>query len=181
MHHSLPFYGRYQNRFLKAYMTLAPFTRLPLLGKLVRRLANNYARSQHGGFALNSGEAAAIVDASDWVAIGECACRKVFHNCDNPIEAEIVVGFGREVYSDAEHNFREVSKDEAKALLLRCKDANLMSIMMQCRGHYYAICNCCHCCCVPYRLKRRYGIEYAIIRDENIVESFKHQMSEHQD
>jgi hypothetical protein len=56
-----------------------------------------------------------------------------------------------------------------------------MSIMMQCRGHYYAICNCCRCCCVPYRLKQDYGVDYAIIRDKNIVMSFAHQITHHTD
>jgi hypothetical protein len=115
------------------------------------------------------------------VAVGECACRKTFHNCDAPVEAEIVVGFGKEVYADAEHKFREVPKEEATALLRRCRESGLMSIMMQCRGHYYSICNCCRCCCVPYRLKRKYGVDYAIIRDANIVRNFADQMAHHLD
>ena len=181
MHHTLPFYGRYQSRFLKGYMILAQLIRLPLLGRLVRAAANKYARRQHGGFALAALEAEQIVDASAWVAGGEGAWRKTFHNCDAPIEGEIVVGFGKEVYSDAEHKFREVPKEEARALLRRYREAGLMSIMMQCRGHYYAICNCCRCCCVPYRLKRNYGVDYAIIRDANIVGNFVQQMAHHAD
>ncbi|AKG54020.1 hypothetical protein DGWBC_1379 [Dehalogenimonas sp. WBC-2] len=181
MHHSLPFYGRHQSSFLRIYMMLAPLVRVPLLGNAVRAVANSYARRQHGGFALKSGEAEQIIDAAGWVAIGECACRKVFHNCDSPLEAEIVVGFGKDVYADAEHKFREVGKDEAKTLVKRCKEAGLMSIMMQCKGHYYAICNCCRCCCVPYRLKSRYGINHSIVRDDHIVQNFVCQLNNHID
>jgi hypothetical protein len=181
MHHTLPFYGRYQSRFLKGYMLMARLIRIPLLGRAVRAAANRYARRQHGGFALKTGEAEQIVEASAWVAIGKCACRQTFHNCGAPIEAEIAVGFGKEVYADAEHEFRQVSKEQAKSVIKQCREAGLMSIMMQCRGHYYAICNCCQCCCVPFRLKKRYGVDYAIIRDADIVQNFTTQLAHHHD
>ena len=181
MHHTLPFYGRYQSHFLRAYMLLAPLTRIPLLGRFVKQTANNYARRQHGAFALNASEAESILEASTWVAVGECACRKTFHRCDAPVEAEIAVGFSKEIYADAGDNFRKVPKAEAIELLRRCREAGLMSLMMKCRGHYYAICNCCTCCCVPYRLKRNYGIEYAITRDTGIVSSYIHQVAGHRD
>ncbi len=176
MHHVLPFYGRYQHRFLKAYMALAKLTRIPLLGRLVRWLANQYATNQHGGYLLTLEEAEGIIDASDNVALGPCSCRQVFGNCHRPIMSEIVVGAGQEVYSGLNgHNFRQVSKDEAKEIVRQCHHQGMMHTIIHCQGLFYAICNCCTCCCVPFRLRRNYGIEYAIVRNKNIIADYQKQ------
>jgi len=176
MHHILPLYGRYQHRFLRAYIRLARLTKVPLLGRLVRRMANTYARRQHGGYYLTPGEAEAIIEASGFVALGHCACRQVFGNCQSPVMAEVVVGFGQHVYSNAKvQSFKPVSREEAKEVLSSCRRLGMMQTVMHCRGHYYTICSCCTCCCVPYRLKHDYGIEFAITRNKNIAIDFKKQ------
>ncbi|MGI2335418.1 MAG: ferredoxin-like protein [Dehalogenimonas sp.] len=162
-------------------MILAPLVRVPLLGRIVRRAANHYAARQHGAFALTAEEAEEIVSRSTWVAVGECACRRTFHKCNAPVNAEIIVGFGRDVYSAVTEKHRRITSDEAVVLFQRCRESHLMPLMMQCRGHYYAICNCCPCCCVPHRLKTRYGIDYAIIRRPGIVAEFFTQLENHFD
>jgi len=40
MHHALPFYGRHQHRLIHLYIDLARWTRLPVIGWVVRRAAN---------------------------------------------------------------------------------------------------------------------------------------------
>lgn len=176
MHHILPFYGRYQPRFLRAYIILARLTRIPLLGRLVRWLANSYARKQHGSYFLTLAEAEQIVDASGYVALGPCGCRQVFKNCSRPVMAEVVVGAGREVYSAVKDgHFRRISQEEAKEMLRQCHRQGMMHTAMHCQGLFYTICNCCTCCCVPYRLRHNYGIEYAVIRNKNIVADYRSQ------
>lgn len=176
MHHLLPFYGKHQARFLKIYMALAKMVRMPLIGILVRYIANIYARRQHGGYLITQKEAEAIIDSSDTILLGPCCCRQVFHNCQRPVMAEIIVGAGREVYSETDsHNYKEISQKEAKQIMSRCHNDGMIHSIMHCRGFYYAICNCCCCCCVPYRLKNDYGIEYSFSRDRNIVDEYNKQ------
>jgi hypothetical protein len=87
--------------------------------------------------------------------------------------AEIVVGAGREIYSKIKtKQFRQVSKEEAKEVLRQCHGRGMTHTVMQCQGLFYAICSCCSCCCVPTRLKKNYGIEYAITRNKSIVADF---------
>lgn len=173
MHHTLPFYGRYRHRFLKLYIFLAKLTRIPLLGRLVRWVANSYGRNRHGGYFITLGEAEQMIDASNSVALGPCGCRQVFHNCNRPIMTEIVVGAGREIYSKIRNKeFRQVSKEEAKEVIRQCHGRGMMHTMMQCQGLFYAICSCCSCCCVPTRLKKNYGIEYAMVRNRSVVADF---------
>ncbi len=173
MHHTLPFYGRYRHRFLKIYIFLARLTRIPLLGRLVRWVANRYGRNRHGGCFITLGEAEQMIDASNSVALGPCGCRQVFHTCNHPIMTEIVIGAGREVYSKTRNKgFQQVSKEKAKEVLRQCHGMGMMHTVMQCQGLFYAICSCCPCCCVPTRMKRNYGIEYAVVRDRSIVADF---------
>lgn len=179
MHHTLPFYGWHQHKFLRLYMFLIKLTRLPLVGRLGRCLANSYARSKHGGYLITLEDAEQIIDASNTLALGPCSCRQAFHNCHLPVMTEIVVSPGREVYSRKNNKgFKQISKEEAKGILRQNHRSNVIHTIMHCQGLFYAICTCCSCCCVPYRLKKEYNIEYALIRNKNIVDDYLKQLEE---
>jgi hypothetical protein len=172
MHHSLRFYDRHRPRFIKAYLWLAGWTRVPILGAVVRFVANGYGKSGHGGFILTLSEAEQIVDAAKSVALGPCSCRKVFHKCDTQLMSEIVIGHDPEPYSHEDREFRSLSKEEAKTLLRRFHAQHLTHGIMRCGDHYYAICNCCSCCCVPTRLRVNYGVGQALVRNKGVVADF---------
>ncbi len=174
MHHSLRFYSIHREGVLRFYMFGAQCTRLPLIGKLVKWVANAYGRNMEGGYVLTLEEAEAIVDSAEGVGVGPCTCRTVFHNCDNPVDVEILIGPTRHIF--IEHlpgDSREISREEAKAILRDCHQRGLIHTIIKCRNHFYAICNCCTCCCVPLRLKKEYGIGNALVRHPNIVEEFQ--------
>lgn len=174
MHHTLRFYGKYEHQFLKLYILLAKLIDIPLIGGLVRRLANIYGQRGHHGYLITVAEAEQIIDASKNVALGPCSCRQVFHNCDAPVMSEIVVGTGVEIFSQIRANgFKEISKEEAKEILRQCHQKRLTHTVMRCRQHFYAVCNCCSCCCVPTRLKQNYRIEYALVRNKEVIKDFQ--------
>jgi hypothetical protein len=176
MHHSLRFYGRHQHGSLHLYLNLAKLVRIPVLGGLVRWGANTYARLGHSGYYLTVAEAEKIVDIARTVALGPCSCRSEYHKCDYPIMSEIVLGNGSsEVYIDRQKEFRQISKEEAKGVLRQAYQKRLTQSIMRCGKHFYAICSCCNCCCVPTRLRREYGIGMALVRNTNIVEDFQRQ------
>ena len=50
MHHSLRFYSGHREFILKFYMFFARWTKIPLIGRLVRRVANAYGRNMEGGY-----------------------------------------------------------------------------------------------------------------------------------
>jgi len=72
MHHSLRLYSRYRELFLRYYIFQARWTRIPLLGRLVRWVANAYSRNIEGAYLLTPSEAAAIVDCSEGLSLGPC-------------------------------------------------------------------------------------------------------------
>ena len=176
MHHTLQFYGQHQHKVLRLYMTLARLTKVPLMDRLIHWVANTYGQHEHHNYLLTQKQAEQIIDASKNLALGPCSCRQVFHNCDAPSTAEIVVGVGTEVFSEVRpKEFREISKEEAKEVLQQCHQKRLMHTLSRCRGDFYAICNCCTCCCVPLRLKQEYKIGSALVRNKSVVEDFRRQ------
>jgi hypothetical protein len=129
-------------------------------------------------YLLTLDEATEIIASSTELAVGPCDCRSVFHNCSNPIDAEIMVSFSGNMFMEERpEDYREITKEEAKGILEQCHQRGLMHTIVKCRHDFYAICNCCACCCVPLRLNREYGIGKALVRSKDIVEQFKEQVS----
>ena len=182
MHHSLRLYSRYRELFLRYYIFQAKWTRLPLVGGVVRRVANLYGKKVSGAYLLTLDEANEIVDRSEVLALGPCTCRAVFRNCHNPINTEIMVGLNRNIFlEERPHDYREITKQEAKDILRQCHQRGLIHTIVKCREDFYAICNCCACCCVPLRLSKQYGIGNALSRSNDIIREFRESQLLHQD
>lgn len=178
MHHSLRLYSRYRELFLRYYIFQAKWTRIPLIGGIVRKVANAYGKKMSGAYVLTLQEANEIVDISDGLALGPCTCRSVFKNCDKPINTEIMVGLSRNMFiEERPQDYREITKEEAKHILKQCHESGLIHTILRCRQDFYAICNCCSCCCVPLRLTQKYGIGNALVRKGNIVEELRERQS----
>lgn len=174
MHHSLRLYSRYRELFLRYYIFQAEWTKIPVLGRMVRKVANIYAKKASSAYLLTLAEAKEIVDNSEGVALGPCTCRAVFGNCNNPIDSEIMVGLSRNIFiKERPHQYKQLTKQEAKDILSQCHQNGLIHTIVRCGQDFYAICNCCPCCCVPMRLKREYGIGGALSRRNDIVREFK--------
>jgi hypothetical protein len=174
MHHTLKLYGEHGQGVLRLYMFFAKWTRIPLLGRLVRRVANIYGGTMHRAHLLKPTEAEELIDTAEGVAIAPCTCRKLYKNCDNPVDAEILLGPTRHIMLEAiPDDSHEISKDEAKKILRDHHQRGLILTVAKCRGDFYAICSCCSCCCVPLRLSRHYGIGNALIRHQDIVQEFR--------
>jgi len=155
-------------------MFWAQFSKMPLLGWLVRRLANAYGGKMHRAYLLTPPEAEELLDIAEGVAVGICDCRKVFRNCDNPVGAEILLGPNRHTFLEAMgHDSHEITKEAAREILRDCHSRGLVHTILKCREDFYAICNCCTCCCVPLRLSKQYGIGNVLVRHQDIVQEFK--------
>ncbi|MEA1959676.1 MAG: ferredoxin-like protein [Chloroflexota bacterium] len=173
MHHSLRLYSRHRELLLKYYIFQAKWTRIPLIGRAVRAVANLYGRHAASAYLITTDEAERIVDMAEGLALGPCTCRQVFKKCEGPIDTEIIVGLARNIFIDERpQDYREIDAKEAKEVLRRCHDLGLIHTLLRCRDDFYAICNCCSCCCVPLRLKKRYGIGRAVTRPPDIIHLF---------
>ena len=174
MHHTLRFYSGRRKTTLRLYMFFAGWTKIPLLGRLVKWVANAYGHNMHGAYLLTPAEAQELLDIAEGVAVGNCTCRQLYHNCDNPVEVEILLGPTRHILLEAmPHDSREITSEEARNILKDCHERGLIFTIIKCRGDFYAICSCCSCCCVPLRLSKQYGIGNALVRHTDIVQEFR--------
>jgi len=174
-------YSRNREWVLRFYIFMARWTRIPLIGRLVRWVANLYGKRGSSAYLLTLDEAEEIVETSEGLALGPCTCREVFKNCDNPIAAEIMLGLTRNVFTEERpHDYREITREEAKDVLRQCHQKGLIHTIIRCRQDFYAICNCCSCCCVPLRLSKQYGIGNALKRNGDIVREFREHQLSHQ-
>jgi len=165
---------------LRFYLFWAAWARIPLLGLAVKAVGNWWGRKLEGALLLKTSEAEQIVDMATQLAVGPCACRELSRKCDNPVQAEIMLGMdGNAFVTERPQDYRAISKDDAKNILRDCRDRGLIHTIIACRGDFYAICNCCACCCVPLRLSKAYGIKNAVVRDEQVVELFRNNVHSH--
>ena len=174
MHHTLRLYAGNRKLVLWGYMFFGSWTKVPLLGRLVRWLANTYGRVAHQAYLLTPSEAEELIEVSEGVAAGVCDCRNLAHNCDNPRDNELLLGPTRHVLLETmPSHAREIDKEQARAILADSHKRGLVFTVIRCREDYYAICSCCNCCCVPLRLKKRYGIGEVLVRPPAIVDEFR--------
>ncbi len=174
MHHTLRFYSRNRESALRLYIFFAKWTRLPLFGRLIRLIGNTWGSNLEGSYLLTTVEANEVIDAAADLALGPCTCRQVFANCDHPRQSEIMLGMSGNVFIDERpSDYREITKGEAKEIIRDSHRRGLIHSIIKCRDNFYAICNCCTCCCVPLRLEQQYGIGGAMSRHPDVVERFR--------
>ena len=102
------------------------------MGMLVRWVANKFGENVEQGYLLTPSEAEAIVDCSVKLSLGPCTCRSVFKNCDNPVNTEIMVGFAHDIFiEERPHDYREITKQEAKEVLRECRQKGLIHTIMK--------------------------------------------------
>jgi hypothetical protein len=174
MHHSLKLYGENRRATLRIYMFFGAWTKIPLIGRMVRWIANAYAKNMHGAYLLTPEEANELVDIAEGIGVTTCTCRDLYGKCDNPLHNEILLGPTRHILLEAmPDNSRETNKEEAREILKDSHQRGLILTILKCRKDFYAICSCCSCCCVPLRLSKQYGIGNVLARHKGIVEEFK--------
>ena len=127
MHHALRFYSANQELVISLYMFGGRFTRLPLVGGIIKSLLDSYAMTQHAAWSLTPAEAKKIIAASSSIAVGDCKCRTVFMNCDRPVRTDIVFGVGFDVFTKVRKDgYEMISKDEACRIIDECSGKGLI-------------------------------------------------------
>jgi len=155
-------------------MFFAAFIRVPLLGRLIVKIANVYGRNQHHAYLLNPSEAKELVTLAGGLAAAPCTCRTIYNKCSHPKDNEILLAASKHILEEImPHDAREITAEKAVEILQDSQRRGLVLTVIKCRGDFYAICSCCSCCCVPLRLSKHYGIGEALVRHKDIVKEFK--------
>ncbi len=155
-------YGKWVDDTLGYYLFMGKMTGIPWAGRVVRFFSEQYGKYLHGGRAATADECIKVLAEARQIAVMDCSCRVKYRNCDNPVRTCIAINTGAEVLGSLRKE-RFVSIDEAVQIIREAPDHGLIRSVTHCvTPDQYVICNCCTCCCVPYRLRSEYGIRSAV-------------------
>jgi hypothetical protein len=182
MHHTLKFYNGNRPWILHLYMGFARLAKIPLLGKLAQNIANRYGQTAHHAYLLSPGEAEELIAGAAGIAQTGCTCRKLYHKCQHPDDNEILLAPSQHILKETmPRDAKEITPEKALEIIADSRKRGLILTALKCRGDYYAICSCCSCCCVPYRLSKQYGIGEALVKHKDIVKEYREHVTAHKD
>ncbi|MEN6476023.1 MAG: 4Fe-4S binding protein [Syntrophaceae bacterium] len=102
----------------------------------------------------------ALIEAVDFIALAQCACRVSVRACDKPTEVCLI--FGMPARFLVKRDFaRAISRAEARAVLDRAEASGLVHTSTNSYGKPSFICNCCSCCCTILTCRTRLGLTQA--------------------
>jgi electron transport complex protein RnfB len=108
-----------------------------------------------------------IIELNTRFAVADCICRKearmLGKGCDHLLETCLSLGASADFYIENGLG-REISKEEAKEILLKAEEDGLIHCSTNSAGSKAFICNCCGCCCKYLALVTKYGNPNAIAR-----------------
>jgi len=108
-----------------------------------------------------------IIESHTRFAVADCICRKesrmVGKGCDKLLEACMSFGPAADFYIENGLG-REISKEEAKKILLKAEEDGLIHFSSNHAGNKIFICNCCGCCCKALASITKYDSPRFIVR-----------------
>ena len=102
-----------------------------------------------------------LIDQNQSFLVNDCICKKeqglLGHPCDRPMQVCLAMAPVPGVF-DNNSEGRLLTKEEARALLLKTEEMGLVHLTANQQGDNYYICNCCGCCCGVLRSINNLGI-----------------------
>jgi len=119
---------------------------------------------------LSQPEMRELLSSAETIAVGGCACREEEGNCDNPIE--VCLALDAEAWTKiADRAWREISLDEALALLEETYRLGLVHMAYRrAGGEISFVCSCCTCCCWPLTGLRQFDYHDAITESSFVAD-----------
>jgi Fe-S-cluster-containing hydrogenase component 2 len=115
-----------------------------------------------------------ILERCNSFRVAECICRKEMGLLGKPCShtMETCMSFARDedAYEGMPEWGRQVTREEALALLDRSEEEGLVHNTYNVQREPYFVCNCCSCCCGLLRALNDYGAPYMIARSNYLSE-----------
>lgn len=109
---------------------------------------------------LQTEEMSALIEMQEYIALTHCYCRQerdlLNHPCKITNRREICLVFGKVAEHAVKYKYaRQISKEEAKKLLIQAEDEGLVHKVfhnkLDVSKDIEGICSCCSCCCGIFR------------------------------
>jgi ferredoxin len=96
------------------------------------------------------------------IAVGPCRCRLATHACDHPLETDIIILTGTNIWLELfPEDYREIGKEEMLQIVRDSYDLGFVPMLdrhMYWKGsaNYFVVCNCCRCSCLPIMVMKTF-------------------------
>jgi electron transport complex protein RnfB len=102
------------------------------------------------------------INKAEYIAVGICYCRHhgelLGRPCTKP--KDVCMGFGPDARYMADRKFgRQISKEEARAILLRTEEAGLVHCSSNMSKYVQFVCNCCPCHCGILQSMKKFNMK----------------------
>ncbi|UCE10550.1 MAG: hypothetical protein JSW61_01090 [Candidatus Thorarchaeota archaeon] len=108
-----------------------------------------------------------IENSKSW-GVRDCICKThmdlLGNPCDYGLSKCIQLHPRKERVFDDSHITESITKEEALKILKETEEAGLIHSSMNTQNDHLYICNCCTCCCLPFRLMTKWDQPHAFIR-----------------
>ncbi len=106
-----------------------------------------------------------ILENPGQIAVAKCVCRNTSPNHCYPDEVCMIIGepYVSFILDHQPDLCRRVTSEEAMEILRQTDEAGCIHAAFFkdiARGRFYAICNCCSCCCIAIQCHRFHGIPF---------------------
>lgn len=145
---------------LHFYRFLGELSDTPIIGRAMKPFLELYAKRLHAAaIPLPLPEMIDVIKQAKVIAVDDCVCRTMWHNCDRPKRTCFKINTSAEAYAEGHENSL-ISKEEAIEILKDAAKNGLVTQLESCLPPYnYSICCCCRCCCVAMGLRYDHGIQ----------------------
>jgi len=129
---------------------------------------------------LDYERASQVIETADCITVGTCYCRHKMEHLGKACNQrqDVCLTFNGAAKSLSKHGIaKEISKEEARAILNDCIKKGLVQIGDNVQNRVGWICNCCGCCCEALLAYKRLGCNMKV--KTNFVADFKNNDCRH--
>ena len=102
-------------------------------------------------------------------ALTDCRCRSLAKKCDHPVDVCFLINDAADMAVKG-GKARYISLEEAEATLQRAEESGLVHMtLFNPEQHFFALCNCCECCCHDLTFLKKYGRSDLVARSDYVA------------
>ncbi|NHI93415.1 MAG: hypothetical protein EAX96_13090 [Candidatus Lokiarchaeota archaeon] len=159
------------DQFLDYTTKMASLTKIPIIGRGIKYLANSMATNSHSSQVVALSDAFKITELADNLCALECMCRRNIRG----ISESICINFGpvKELFEKLKpsEKIEVLTIDEARQKIKDADQKGLVHQVLYAKLPYpIVICNCDLNCCNAAKIRFNFGIKKAMMKGHEVAE-----------
>ncbi|MFX1502255.1 MAG: ATP-binding protein [Promethearchaeota archaeon] len=159
------------DQYLDYATGLSKKAKIPILGRLVRKVGNRVIPNKHSGQVIKLEDALKIVDLADNLCLLDCMCRKNIRGS----KEGVCINFGpiKELFQKLKpsEKVEVLTPDQAKELIKQSDNRGYYHQVLFAKLPYpVVVCNCDANSCTAFKLRFNFGIQRGLVKGHEVSE-----------